>query len=454
MCDGVDPYTLRVGMNTTSDADLLSATTHVDIINYLVLSTSYISLLQMKAYKSLEAHNYFTSGWVKSLTAMRLPSKRIVVLSEVIFNLSLYSYVNHSQRLGEAPLKAWLLADADGSVITAHYTCMAGAGEACSHIGATLFTVETAVRLRNSRTCTEKENVWLPAHSPGTQYKWLRDIDFSSSKRKKRQMDGINQRLNAEVVPPSHPVVPHAPTEEELRIFHSRLSGAGAVPALFMVHPQYSGRFEPPCRREPSLLRNLLCAEARSEDLPALVSRTDKVLAELVVSEEMVTNVEKSTRAQSKCAKWYSYRAGRITASVMKSVCSTSVTQPSISLLKKICYPEQNTFTSAATAWGLEHEDDAVASYVDVMVKNHTNYTHRKTGVYLSTQHPYIAASPDSLVCCACCGKGVVEVKCPHSLAINTIQNAVNDSDFCLDDVVSSLRLKRKHPFSIRYRHR
>ncbi|KAM7287288.1 uncharacterized protein ISCGN_030979 [Ixodes scapularis] len=277
MCDGVDPYTLRVGTNTTSDADLLPATTHVDIINYLVLSTSYISLLQMKAYKSLEAHNYFTSGWVKSLTAMRLPSKRIVVLSEV----------NHSQRLREAPLKAWLLADADGSVITAHCTCMAGAGEACSHIGATLFAVETAVRLRNSRTCTEKENVWLPAHSPGTQYKRLRDIDFSSSKRKKKQMDGIHQRLNAEVVPPSHPVVPPAPTEEELRMFHSRLSDAGAVPALFMVHPQYSGRFEPPCRREPSLLRNLLCAEARSEDLPALVSRADKVLAELVVSEEM-----------------------------------------------------------------------------------------------------------------------------------------------------------------------
>ncbi|KAG0416851.1 hypothetical protein HPB47_006078 [Ixodes persulcatus] len=174
----------------------LKATTHVDIINYLVLSTSYISLLRMKAYNSLEAHNYFTSGWVKSVTAMRLSSKRIVVLSEV----------NHSQRLREAPLKAWLLADADGSVITAHCTCVAEAGEACSHIGATLFAVETAVRLRNSRTCTKKENVWLPAHSPGTQYKRLRDIDFSSSKRKEKQMDGIHQRLNAEVVPPSHPV--------------------------------------------------------------------------------------------------------------------------------------------------------------------------------------------------------------------------------------------------------
>lgn len=58
-------YTLRVGTDSAPDADLLPETTHVDIMNYLVLSTSYVSCQQMKAYKSLEAHNYFTSGWVK-----------------------------------------------------------------------------------------------------------------------------------------------------------------------------------------------------------------------------------------------------------------------------------------------------------------------------------------------------------------------------------------------------
>ncbi|KAG0422948.1 hypothetical protein HPB47_001234 [Ixodes persulcatus] len=82
MCDGVDQFTLHNGADTTSDADVQPATTHVDIINYLVLSTNYVSLQQMKAFKALDAYNYFTSGWVKSLTAMGLPSKLIVVLSE------------------------------------------------------------------------------------------------------------------------------------------------------------------------------------------------------------------------------------------------------------------------------------------------------------------------------------------------------------------------------------
>ncbi|KAG0433259.1 hypothetical protein HPB47_020110 [Ixodes persulcatus] len=82
MCNGVDPHTLGIGADPTPDADVQPATTHMDIINYLVLSTNYVSLQQMKAFKTLDAHNYFTSGWVKSLKAMRLPSKRIVMLSK------------------------------------------------------------------------------------------------------------------------------------------------------------------------------------------------------------------------------------------------------------------------------------------------------------------------------------------------------------------------------------
>ncbi|KAH7984903.1 hypothetical protein HPB52_024456 [Rhipicephalus sanguineus] len=83
ICDGVDPYTLRVGADATADVELLPATTQVDIINYLVLSTSYVPLQQMKAYKSLEAHNYFTSGWVRNIAATQLQSERVVVLGEV-----------------------------------------------------------------------------------------------------------------------------------------------------------------------------------------------------------------------------------------------------------------------------------------------------------------------------------------------------------------------------------
>ncbi|KAH7975760.1 hypothetical protein HPB52_004931 [Rhipicephalus sanguineus] len=83
MCVGIDPYKLRIGKDAALDVDLLPAVTHGDIVNYLVLSTSHVTLQQMVAYKLLDGHNYFTSGWVKSIAAKQLPSQRVVVLSEV-----------------------------------------------------------------------------------------------------------------------------------------------------------------------------------------------------------------------------------------------------------------------------------------------------------------------------------------------------------------------------------
>ena len=69
--------------------------------------------------------------------------------------------VNRSQRAGETPLKSWLLAKNDGNVITAHWDCMAGLSEAWSHVGALLYAIETGVRMRDSKICTEEKNKWL-----------------------------------------------------------------------------------------------------------------------------------------------------------------------------------------------------------------------------------------------------------------------------------------------------
>lgn len=84
-----------------------------------------------------------------------------------------------------------------------------------------------------------------------------------------------------------------------------------------MVLPHYW--FEPPRNREPQLLSALTCPEAQSEDLPALVSRSEAFLAQLHVSEEMTRYIESSTRTQFNCPKWHANRSGHITVSVMKS---------------------------------------------------------------------------------------------------------------------------------------
>lgn len=61
---GGDPYAMNRS-DFSEDESLWPRIGLVEINEYLVLSTSYLTKKQMKAHRSLEAHNYVTSGWVK-----------------------------------------------------------------------------------------------------------------------------------------------------------------------------------------------------------------------------------------------------------------------------------------------------------------------------------------------------------------------------------------------------
>ncbi|KAH7932537.1 hypothetical protein HPB52_024376 [Rhipicephalus sanguineus] len=49
--------------------------------------------------------------------------------------------VTHSQARIKPPVEVWFLGKGDGEILAAHCSCMAGNGEACSHIAALLCSV-------------------------------------------------------------------------------------------------------------------------------------------------------------------------------------------------------------------------------------------------------------------------------------------------------------------------
>ncbi|KAI8486972.1 hypothetical protein Bbelb_352320 [Branchiostoma belcheri] len=63
---GFDPHSLEKSAFQT-DLALVPMVEYPDIINYLVLSTSWGTNEQMNAYKSMEAYKFFVSGWVDIL---------------------------------------------------------------------------------------------------------------------------------------------------------------------------------------------------------------------------------------------------------------------------------------------------------------------------------------------------------------------------------------------------
>ena len=117
----------------------------------------------------------------------------------------------------------------------------------------------------------------------------------------------------------------------------------------------------------------------------------------------------------------------------MKAVCYTNNASPSQSLVKSICYPEAFSFTSKQTNWGCKHEQKARELYYKKAVLSHDNLEITDSGLVINPQWPFVGASPDGIITCKCCGRGVLELKCPYCNREETIESAAtNDKKFCL----------------------
>ena len=123
----------------------LPPTTYGQLYRYLIKTPGPFTGEDLDAYKSLDAYNYFISGHIKEIQLD--PGNDLPVL----FVKSLVD-AGHIQSC--APYNPSILLDKKkGYVITAHCTCMAGCGEACSHIAAVLFAVEQLTR--DGENCEE-----------------------------------------------------------------------------------------------------------------------------------------------------------------------------------------------------------------------------------------------------------------------------------------------------------
>lgn len=76
--NGIDPFAILEDMNFTPGPELLPPITSMDIVAYLVLSHSFYTKEQMKAYKSLSAFKYFESGFVQKLGVKKINNKFVM----------------------------------------------------------------------------------------------------------------------------------------------------------------------------------------------------------------------------------------------------------------------------------------------------------------------------------------------------------------------------------------
>ena len=217
---GIDPFIIPCEQ---FNPECLPAIEQSDLFGYLVLQTSYYTNDQFKNYRSLEAYNHVVSGFVASVRGKIISGKYVVVAK-----------VRHSQRMNDPLVNVWIITETEGAIISAHCPgCKAGLAESCSHVASTMMYIEFWARINGKMAFTQVKCSWLlPTYVNEVTYERVADIDFTSAKKLKENLDNKIDSLNenkatsresqpsqAEIAIPSQ-----LPSEEEMNKFLQTLN--------------------------------------------------------------------------------------------------------------------------------------------------------------------------------------------------------------------------------------
>nr|XP_002158196.2 uncharacterized protein LOC100211323 [Hydra vulgaris] len=228
----VDPYLLK-DTDFSDNIDSYPNVTYPDIVNYFLFAPSPLTKDQLKAYKALDSYNQFVSGWVIN-AGVKLFEKYVLI----------HGRVKHSQKMNDVPLHPWIISEKSGNIVCAHCNCMAGLGESCSHVGAVLFHIECAVKIRNSKTCTDEKAYWLLPSSKKIEFKPVSDIDFTSPKS---LQCNLNNKVQGIIYDKkiAHRKSVSIPTKDETDKFFLDLSQCGTKPAILSIIPGFTKPYKP-----------------------------------------------------------------------------------------------------------------------------------------------------------------------------------------------------------------
>ena len=185
-----------------------------------------------------------------------------------------------------------------------------------------------------------------------------------------------------------------------------------------------------------------------SECYPTLLMtlENEQMWKTYTVTNEQINQLEMTTREQSISPLWYAHRKGRITGTKAHAVLTRRNDTPPENLTMRIMdYKSYDLSGKKEIRWGLDNEDLAREKFVALMSSTHNSFNCRKAGFIISKQMPFLGASPDGVIECQCCGRGVLEIKCPFKYKSSLLADVINtDGTFFID---CNKKLKSKHKY-------
>ena len=155
------------------------------------------------------------------------------------------------------------------------------------------------------------------------------------------------------------------------------------------------------------------------------------------VENGMVKLIERNTREQASSTLWQRLHMFTITGSKAHSFKTAAET-----LQRKIMNDPNTPKTVSGSLWsrfsqltdlsavpavqyGKQQESTAKANFKRFLELEHTNVEIRDVGLTISSDYPYMGASPDGYVSCDCCEPRLLEIKCPFLAKDASITNKV-----------------------------
>lgn len=405
-------------------------------------------------YKEGKAYSYFDSKWLGEVLYHDIsPTHQLCFLK---------SESRPSQKIRNVPHKIWVCVNkTNGSVESAYCTCFAGLGSTCNHVAAVLFKVEHA--LKNGLTLeispTSKQCVWnnygkRRAVEPKRimEMKWKKP--HYSKKGRASQINTCSRQLFS-TTPITHKEQKPACLDNLVNVFYNSSPDACVLWYADMTGTDVQ-KVEDDCNVSVTIEVETTQIPPTIQELSSEVTTVDKLMQRLPsLSIEEVQMLEEHTRGQSNNTSWKSHRTGRITASIIHRV-NTKVhtlqrnqdsTTTVIPLVKQlISESSSENMYIPAIQYGKKMEDEACNAYIKELHRlNHKDIDVSSCGLFVSQKMFFIGASPDRLVHCSCCGLGLLEVKCPFSIA-NEIPTEVN-LPYLHKNADKEIKLKHSHPY-------
>ncbi|KAI5631791.1 yqaJ-like viral recombinase domain-containing protein [Phthorimaea operculella] len=158
-------------------------------------------------------------------------------------------------------------------------------------------------------------------------------------------------------------------------------------------------------------------------------------LNELRLSSDERQELERSTVLQRHSTEWMTRRRKLLTSSVFGEVCKKRESTSCASLVKKIIYGG-NLSTVPAIRYGIDNEETAIRQ-----LEKQENIQIESCGLFVDREYEFLGTTPDGKY-----ADGLVEIKCPVSLAKFSLENAMKKHPFWkLDSTSKTYLVNEQH---------